>query len=283
MVCCCCSTASWKEEQVEDFKFSYIDIDQFRLKSFYYRFKYCLLFIIVMKGILVYMADIYTVVHYLALDGFTANPGLDSLNSKWSILVHVMKWVYLGSIFISLLILLLEIKKSRKITRSGYISCAFTNTMSYRQYAISSYSYYSFFQRIEMYIRPIDRMAFFVFFSLKGKLEEKMAGCEKLNILNRLQTSYSRPVASSCHRRLLCILTVPRVQHHNRQNSFGQSYDRRDSQMQGGQFLVQHWCQSVYTFLVCAHGYPVCDSTPLVHSSGDEDPRQLERVLCTQN
>jgi hypothetical protein len=123
-----------------------------------------------MKDILVYMADLYTVVQYLALNGFDTNPGLDSIRqSKYSFVVETLKWLYLGSIFMSLILLLFESLKARRITKSGYISNAYTNTISYRHYAIASFSYFSFFERIEMYKKPIDRVAFFVFFALKGR------------------------------------------------------------------------------------------------------------------
>jgi hypothetical protein len=166
---CCCSAASWKEEEVQDYKFSYIDVNEFVLSNCYYRLKYCFLFLLVMKDILIYMADIFTVVQYLAFGAFDSNPGLDDLRARWSWIVEALKWAYLGSIFISLVLLLFEIRKGRKITQSGYISTAFTNTIAYRQYAIASFAHFSLFERIEMYKKPIDRVAFFVFFSLKGK------------------------------------------------------------------------------------------------------------------
>jgi hypothetical protein len=113
------------------------------------------------------MADIFTVYQYISSKTFEMTPGMESLKAKPA-LMEALKWVYLGSIFLSLVFFLLELRKGHRIVRSSYISTAFTNTISYRQYAIQSFAHYSFFQRIEMYKRPIDRVAFYCFFALKG-------------------------------------------------------------------------------------------------------------------
>jgi hypothetical protein len=165
---CCSSSSTWKQEQIQDYQFVHIDVQEFVLKSAFYRFKYVLLYCTIMKDTLVYMADVYTVYQYNTSKTFERTPGLEKLKATPH-MIEVLKWLYLGSIFFSLLLLMLETRKAFRIIQSSYISTAFTNNISYRQYAIQSFAHYSFFQRIEMCKRPIDKVAFYCYFSLKGK------------------------------------------------------------------------------------------------------------------
>jgi hypothetical protein len=202
----------WKDEEVHDYKFSYIDVDEFRIQEFYPRLKYALVYVSILRGILIYMADIFTVIQYLVFNSFDNNPGVLKLKhqygrdaARW---MDTLKWVYLGSIFFSLFLLLLEARRCRQIIKSNFISYAFTSSMAYQCYAITSYSHYCFFLHIEDFKTRIDNLAYFVYFNLRGTMSFCFCSlpCPNSSCFSRLFRLQARvfwPVAASCDRFVL--------------------------------------------------------------------------------
>ena len=89
---------------------------------------YALIYIFLVKSILVYISDIYTIIAMLA-------------------------W---------------ESRKARMIIRSRDISYAFTNVMANNYYSMKSYDHFCFFSQINNSKKKKDEFAFFVFFTFKG-------------------------------------------------------------------------------------------------------------------
>ncbi|RUS25860.1 hypothetical protein BC938DRAFT_471545 [Jimgerdemannia flammicorona] len=81
--------------------------------------------------------------------------------------LEVAKWIFLGCILMSFLLLFLDIRKSRLIIESRDISYACTSVIASRYYTLRSYSHYCFFAQINDSKKTTDEIAFFVFFTLK--------------------------------------------------------------------------------------------------------------------
>ncbi|OCB91548.1 hypothetical protein A7U60_g1174 [Sanghuangporus baumii] len=80
----------------------------------------------------------------------------------------VGKWLFVGCIIFSFLLLAYEARKARKIILSRDISYAFTNVMANNYYSLRSYDHFCFFSRINDSTKTIDDFAFFVFFTFKS-------------------------------------------------------------------------------------------------------------------
>lgn len=78
------------------------------------------------------------------------------------------KWIFLGCIIVSFLLLAWESRKARMIIRSRDISYAFTNVMANNYYSMKSYDHFCFFSQINNSKKKKDEFAFFVFFTFKG-------------------------------------------------------------------------------------------------------------------
>ncbi|CAM0136451.1 unnamed protein product [Umbelopsis sp. WA50703] len=55
----------WKREVVQDHKFDFVDVQEFHDSSCVMRMRYILLFLVVLKSVLVYAADVWTAGMYL--------------------------------------------------------------------------------------------------------------------------------------------------------------------------------------------------------------------------
>ncbi|CAE6437878.1 unnamed protein product [Rhizoctonia solani] len=165
----CFSGGTWKREVVQDHKFDFIDTRDYHSKSFGVRVRYIFLYVMVVKSFLVYMSDIFTAVTMLSSDGWTnqiyAKCGDDC---AVDIQFDVAKWIFVGCILFSFLLLAYEAYKAKKIIASRDISYAFTNVMANAYYSLRSYDHYCFFCQIENSTKKKDDFAFFVFFTFKG-------------------------------------------------------------------------------------------------------------------
>ncbi|CAG8605409.1 2200_t:CDS:2 [Acaulospora colombiana] len=128
----CFSAAKWKREEVQDHKFDFVDVADFYEDSILRKLKYSVLFMIVLKSILVYIADMWTAGILLIFDrwGSSVQPKIP---------FFISKWIYVGCIFMSFLLLAWDIKKARHIIATRDISYAFTSTIAYRFYTLRSY------------------------------------------------------------------------------------------------------------------------------------------------
>ncbi|KAL9559231.1 hypothetical protein MBANPS3_000498 [Mucor bainieri] len=160
----CCGGSKgpkWKREVVKDHKFDYIDINEFYDPSCPARTSYMFMYILMIKGFLVYVADLWTAVSLLVI-------GNSSINADASIPPDVAKWIFLGAIMISFALLFWDIRKSRGIVESKDISLAFFSVIANRWYSVKDYKYFCLFGKINRSRKQIDSIAFFVFFTLKG-------------------------------------------------------------------------------------------------------------------
>ncbi|KAF8941576.1 hypothetical protein BGZ58_005526 [Dissophora ornata] len=133
----------WRRQKVEDHKFDFIDVDDFVDNSIWRKFKYSLVFAIVIKGILIYCADL-------------------------CISFEIYKWIFAACIILSFVLLAWDMKKAAAIIKSRDISYAFTSMIAFRYYAIKSYAHFCLFQKIHNSKKTIDEVAFFCFFTFRG-------------------------------------------------------------------------------------------------------------------
>ncbi|EFP83260.2 uncharacterized protein PGTG_09213 [Puccinia graminis f. sp. tritici CRL 75-36-700-3] len=165
----CCTGAQWKREEVPDHKWDFVDVREFHNSGCMSYFQYCFLYVLVIKSVLVYASDLYTMVLLLASNHW-AGSILESSggSSAMNVPFKIGKWIFFGCIIFSFLLLAWEAKKSRAIIRSRDISYAFTNVMANNYYSIKSYDHFCFFSQINNSKKKKDDFAFFVFFTFKG-------------------------------------------------------------------------------------------------------------------
>lgn len=96
--------------------------------------------------------------------------GNSSINADAEIPPDVAKWIFLGAIMISFILLFWDIRKARIIIESRDISLSFFSAIANRWYSSKDYRYFCLFRKINNSRKSIDSIAFFVFFTLKGKL-----------------------------------------------------------------------------------------------------------------
>ncbi|ORX92608.1 hypothetical protein K493DRAFT_225285 [Basidiobolus meristosporus CBS 931.73] len=164
-MCCCGGEAKWKREVINDHKFDFVDVDEFYENNFITKFKYCFIFVFTIKSILIYVLDLYTAVTLIFFNDWST--GVDEFQRLVQKLVYV-RWIFVGSIFVSYILLFLEARKARAVILSRDISFTFTSIIANRYYTLRSYAHYCFFNQIHNQKRFKDEMAFFVFFALKG-------------------------------------------------------------------------------------------------------------------
>ncbi|CAG8447108.1 7351_t:CDS:2 [Funneliformis mosseae] len=160
---CFCKPSKWQNErkEIQDHKFDFVDIEEFYEKSFIRKFKYSLVFLVVLKTILVYVADLWTAGILLIFDrwGSTIKPKIP---------FFVSKWIYVIAILMSFFILAWDIKKAWPIIISKDISYTFTSLVATRFYTLRSYAHYCFFCQIQESTSLADSVAFFIYFTSKG-------------------------------------------------------------------------------------------------------------------
>ncbi|EHS63835.1 uncharacterized protein PGTG_21874 [Puccinia graminis f. sp. tritici CRL 75-36-700-3] len=165
----CCSGPQWKREEVPDHKWDFVDVREFHTSGLMSYFQYSFLYVLVIKSVLVYASDIYTMVLLLASNHWAGSILESSAGrSAMNVPFKVGKWIFFGCIIFSFLLLFWEAKKSRAIIKSRDISYAFTNVMANNYYSMKSYDHFCFFSQINNSKKKKDDFAFFVFFTFKG-------------------------------------------------------------------------------------------------------------------
>ncbi|KAJ3390590.1 hypothetical protein HDU84_007291 [Entophlyctis sp. JEL0112] len=180
----CYEAAKWQREEYPDHKFDYLDVHNFINDSWTSKLNYSLVFILTLKSVLVYTADV-TILALLIQAG-TLNPGYDctgvtyatatgisgiicNLNSGTTKLApsHARPWILLASIIMSFLLLLWDCHKGWRVVQSRDIARSLTNHVAYRYYVLKSYPHYCFFAAVLSARNNTDRFAFFVHFTSK--------------------------------------------------------------------------------------------------------------------
>ncbi|KAG6809986.1 hypothetical protein H0H92_013812 [Tricholoma furcatifolium] len=133
-----CSGSKWKREVVADHKFDFIDTREFTDNGFVMRMKYLWLYIIVLKSFMVYMLDIFSAVTMLSTDAWSNEifNQCSDLDGCIFIPFKTGRWLFVGCIIFSFLLLAYEARKSKKIIASRDISYAFTNVMANHYYSL---------------------------------------------------------------------------------------------------------------------------------------------------
>ncbi|KZT20816.1 hypothetical protein NEOLEDRAFT_1140364 [Neolentinus lepideus HHB14362 ss-1] len=166
-----CGGPAWKREAVLDHKFDFVDVREFTDNGFGMRMKYLWLYITVLKSFLVYVSDIFTAVTMLTTNGWSNETLENCENQKNSnclnISFSVGKWIFVGCIAFSFLLVAYEARKSKKIIASHDISYAFTNIMAQHYYSLRSYDHFCFFDHLSNSTKRSDDFAFWIFFTFK--------------------------------------------------------------------------------------------------------------------
>ena len=167
--------AHWKREKVQDHKFDFINVDDFIDNSCWRQFRYMLVFLVIIRGILVYCSDIFTAVNLWT----NKNPNsfiepnrdgqLDLGIGGIQLSMVVYKYLFTGCIVLGLLLLALDIRRANGIIASRDISYAFTSQIAARYYTVRSYPHYCFFAEIDNSKKFVDNVAFFVFFTFRSE------------------------------------------------------------------------------------------------------------------
>ncbi|KAF9432659.1 hypothetical protein BGZ76_010499 [Entomortierella beljakovae] len=163
--------AEWKREKVQDHKFDFINVEDFIDNSCWRQFRYMLVFVAIIRGILVYCSDIFTAVNLLSnpnANTFFKNDSLTIKDFNFKLPFEVYKWLFSACILIGFLLLGLEIRRSRAIIKSKDISYAFTSQIASRYYTVRSYPHYCFFSQINNSKKTVDEVAFFCFFTFRN-------------------------------------------------------------------------------------------------------------------
>ncbi|KAF9263516.1 hypothetical protein L218DRAFT_319567 [Marasmius fiardii PR-910] len=185
----CCSGPKWKREIVPDHKFDFVDTSEFNDNGFFMRLKcvsggfnlpsliacnrYLFLYLVVLKSFLVYMSDIFTAITMISSNGWS-NEIFEQCAKKQSgtdcvaIPFEIGKWLFVGCIIFSFLLLGYESWKAKRIINSRDISYAFTNVLANNYYSLRSYNHFCFFDHISNSTKTSDDFAFFVFFVFKS-------------------------------------------------------------------------------------------------------------------
>lgn len=165
--------AHWKREKVQDHKFDFINVDDFIDNSCWRQFRYMLVFLIIIRGILVYCSDIFTAVNLWTNKNPSSfieakNGQLDLGIGGIKLSMVVYKYIFTGCIALGLLLLALDIRRANGIIASRDISYAFTSQIAARYYTVRSYPHYCFFAEIDNSKKFVDNVAFFVFFTFRN-------------------------------------------------------------------------------------------------------------------
>ncbi|KAG0340379.1 hypothetical protein BG000_000070 [Podila horticola] len=165
------SSTDWRRQKVEDHNFDFIDVEDYIDNSAWRKFKYSLVFAIVVKGILIYCADLWTAVNLLVSGTWSSNLGVSNDQISFrdiKISFEIYKWIFAACIILSFVLLAWDIKKAIATILSRDISYAFTSMIAYRYYAIKSYAHFCLFEKIHNSKKQIDEIAFFCFFTFRG-------------------------------------------------------------------------------------------------------------------
>ncbi|WVR04843.1 hypothetical protein IAU60_001855 [Kwoniella sp. DSM 27419] len=164
-----CCEADWKREVVPDHKFDFVNVKEFHKTDIWTGIKYIFKYVLFLKSIAVYGFDIFTAVTMILSHHWT-NAIQNSCGDNCAVEVKfpIAKWVFVGCIIFSFLLLGYETWKAKQVIDSRDISYAFTNLIANDYYSFKSYDNFCLFCHIEGSTKKKDDFAFFIFFTFKG-------------------------------------------------------------------------------------------------------------------
>ncbi|KAI9296843.1 hypothetical protein K502DRAFT_347686 [Neoconidiobolus thromboides FSU 785] len=152
----------WKRESITDFKFDYIDIDQFYDERIITKLSYIAPFLILFKTILMYCSDIWTTINLITNGDKALDLYFGPYHEKW------FAYVFYASLSCSIILVPYELYKSYKIIKSKDISVVYTNVIAHRLYILTNYKNYCFFKKLAEPRTLTESITFFIYFTLKG-------------------------------------------------------------------------------------------------------------------
>ncbi|KAG7535952.1 hypothetical protein FFLO_03550 [Filobasidium floriforme] len=163
-----CCQARWKREVVQGHKFDFINIHEYHLNDWFTRLRYLFVYLLLAKSFAVYCLDIFTAITMLSTDNWTnaiyRKCGDDCVVT---IKFEVAKWIFVGCIIASFVLLAYESCKARLIIRSRDIAFAYTNVMANDYYSVRDYDYFCFWCHVSESEKKKDIITGFVFFTFK--------------------------------------------------------------------------------------------------------------------
>jgi Fungal potassium channel len=137
-------------------------------------FRYVWRHTLIIKSFAVYASDIYTAIALLASNRWAGEILQSTDGNAIKVPFTIGKWIFTGCVIFSLLLLVYEARKARRVIRSRDISYAFTNVMANNYYSLKSYDHFCFFSNINDSKKKKDEFAFFIFFTFKGSFFTSM-------------------------------------------------------------------------------------------------------------
>ncbi|KAG0262572.1 hypothetical protein BG011_010007 [Mortierella polycephala] len=151
----------WETEAVPSHKFDFINITDFHSSSPWTYLRYSWVWIMFLIAILVLCGEIWTCA-FLIINGSWISeiePIID---------ISIARWIFTACILLSFLLLAFDLKKANKVIKSQDISYAVSNPIVSGFYCLQKYEYFCFVEQIRNSDKTYDKLAFFVFFQLKG-------------------------------------------------------------------------------------------------------------------
>jgi len=163
-----CCDAEWKREVVQDHKWDFINVNEFRKTDFLTRLKYVWRYILLFKSLAVYGLDIFTAVTMISSDRW--NNAITAKGSEGVVEVKfiIAKWVFVGCIIFSFLLLGYEWYKARQVVKSQDISYAFTNLLANDYFSFKNYDNFCLFCHIERINEEEGRLCLLHLLHLQG-------------------------------------------------------------------------------------------------------------------
>jgi len=163
-----CCEADWKREIVPDHKFDFINVREFHRNDFMTRLKYIWKYVLILKSLAVYGLDIFTAITMISSDHWT-NAIQTRCGNDCAVEVQfsIAKWIFVGCIIFSFLLLAYETYKAKRVIDSRDISYAFTNLIANDYYSLRSYDNFCLFCHIDNSTKRADDFAFFIYFTFK--------------------------------------------------------------------------------------------------------------------
>ncbi|KAI8869127.1 hypothetical protein GQ42DRAFT_124226, partial [Ramicandelaber brevisporus] len=160
--------AKWKYEPQMDQRFEFVDIPSFVDRSCSARWAYFMLFLQVLRATLIYIADLWTIIQLAVFVSSNPKNKKSSLYSGVDMPIEYLRFIFWASILASYILLVVEIRKARRVIRHGDIALAYVNVLAYRYMSLVSYAHFCFFRQITLAQKGKDKVAFFVFFTLRS-------------------------------------------------------------------------------------------------------------------
>lgn len=159
----CCSGREWKREEKVDHRFDFVDVREFHSNAFGARFGYFFCWLSIFKSFAIFGLDCYTAVGLLVIKNYSQ--GVQQQN----FIAHdITKWIFVGSIGLSVVLICWDWLMAIRIIRSRNISFAFTNLIANRWYAVKGYNYYCLWHKLSDSQHRQDTVSFWVYFSFIG-------------------------------------------------------------------------------------------------------------------